>query len=186
MSEELEQTFLELTHAIQGSSLAEQFAAGYRLATLAYKDFETTRVYENLLCSLDKEDREMVETCLPVQCYFTDDELAFEICTECFPEPEPIIGVVQDASSGAGFRPGNDLIAVGTAPLPDSSWFGDDEDDDTNEVSILHLFKCAARTPTSENPVLISEGIGEFCVEIYHMSPDNGPKRIFIEDFCLK
>ncbi|MCX6378958.1 MAG: hypothetical protein NT023_05695 [Armatimonadetes bacterium] len=180
MSEKLEQALAEMIDALENGSRAEQFSAGYRLAAVANIDSSSPRLLRDLVDYYAIDYRDKIEDCLPVRFFYTPNELAFDIRTECFPQSEPVIGAAQD--SRAGFRPYIGLTSAGTAQLPEESELFCMDDD----VGILYLFKCDEMKSDDVYPVLVSEAIGEFYVEVYHMVPDNSMVRIFREGFCLK
>lgn len=180
MSEKLELALEEMIDALENGSSAAQFSAGYRLAAVANIDSSSPRLLRDLVDYYAIDYRDKIEDCLPVRFFYTPNELAFEIRTECFPQPDPVIGAAQ--SKSANFRPDIGLTPIGTAALPEES----EAFCIYNNVGILYLFKCDEMKSDDIYPVLVSEAIGEFYVEVYHMAPDNSVICIFREDFCLK
>jgi hypothetical protein len=53
------------------------------------------------------------------------------------------------------------------------------------QVGQVYLFPCASPQYQGDEPILFSEAVGEFEVEIYYVRPNRGFARIFREVFCL-
>ncbi|NJN96515.1 MAG: hypothetical protein HC875_21610 [Anaerolineales bacterium] len=103
----------------------------------------------------------------------------FEITLAAFPEAEPLFAYVDDVAGGVELLRG--LALAGRLTLPDQPpfmWLHGPRD--------CVLFQTTAAGRQAGRVVFRSLGVGEFCLEIYHVRPDTSVALLHQADFCFK
>ena len=103
----------------------------------------------------------------------------FEIDLSAFPEPEPLFAFVDDVEAGVKILQG--LETAGTMTIPDQPWY----------MWLNGPRNCLLLKPTPEGAQegrvsFRALGVGEFCLEIYHVRPDHSVQLLHQDDFCFK
>ena len=102
-----------------------------------------------------------------------------EIDLSFFPEEEPVFAYVDDTGDGAeplfGLEIAGRIVIQGQ---PDYLWLDGDRD--------CTLLRVNSQGRGEGRAVLRSLGIGEFCLQIYHIKPDQTAELIHQWDYVFK
>ena len=96
-----------------------------------------------------------------------------------FKEPNPVFGYVDD--TGDGVEPISGLELHGRMVIndqPDFMWLQGSRD--------CILLKVNADGEKERRVLMRSMGVGEFCLEVYHIKPDGTTEVIHQADYCFK
>jgi hypothetical protein len=105
--------------------------------------------------------------------------VGFEIDLSAFLEPEPLFGYVDDV--GGGIKPLFGLVVAGRmiiADQPPFMWLEGSRD--------CVLLKTSAQGKQENRVSFLFLSVGEFCLEIYHISPDGSVELLYKNDCCFK
>jgi hypothetical protein len=103
----------------------------------------------------------------------------FEIDLSAFLEPEPLFAYVDDVGSLVAPRFG--LVVAGRIRIDDQApfrWLHGTRD--------CVLLKASMKGRQAGRMSFLSLGVGEFCLEIYHICPDRSVELLYKHDFCFK
>ncbi|MGQ0624725.1 MAG: hypothetical protein ACT4PP_08795 [Sporichthyaceae bacterium] len=124
-----------------------------------------------------------------VRCIGIGDGAEYEIDVDTFAEHQPLFAYVDDV--GSVVQPLRRLAAVGSVVIPDRPQFRWLDAGDRRCVLLQAHRMCrpsverdpvAARMPAT----LLSLGVGEFCLEIYHVRADGSADLLLQDDWCFK
>ena len=103
----------------------------------------------------------------------------FDIDLSAFPGAEPVFAYVDDLGSEVLPMFGLDIAGRMTIEdQPEYMWL--------NGPRNCVLLKTNAEGRRDRRVRLCSLGAGEFCLEIYHIRPDQSIELLYREDFCFK
>ena len=103
----------------------------------------------------------------------------FEIDLSAFPEKEPIFAYVDDVNGSV--KPLSGLVVDGLLKIenqPSFMWL--------RGTRSCVLLKASLECRQGNLASFRSLAVGEFCLEIYHVRPDNSVKLLHQDDFCFK
>jgi hypothetical protein len=103
----------------------------------------------------------------------------FEIDLSAFPEAEPVFAYVDDVGSGVEELRG--LVLDGRMTIhdqPSFMWLKGSRD--------CVLLRATTEGIRERRASFRSLGVGEFCLEIYHVRPDRSVELLRQDDFCFK
>lgn len=103
----------------------------------------------------------------------------FEVDLSASPEPEPVFAYVDDV--GCSVEPLSGLVAEGRMTIegqPPFMWL--------QGARTCVLLKAKAARGGGNLVSFRSLGVGEFCVEIYHVRPEGGVELLHQDHFCFK
>lgn len=102
-----------------------------------------------------------------------------EIDVSVFPETEPVFAYVDDVGSGVKIMGGLEVIGRLTVEgQPPYMWLNDPRD--------CVLLKATPDGVRARRAAFRSLGVGEFCLELYHVRPDSSVELVGQGDFCFK
>ncbi len=108
-----------------------------------------------------------------------EEGIVFEIDLSAFPETEPMFAYVDDV--GSNVKPLSGLAVAGSKRIegqPEFLWLKGTRD--------CVLLRATAALRRGSRVLFHSLGVGEFCVEIYHVSPEGDVRVLFRDDYCIK
>mgnify|MGYP001805047964 CR=1 FL=1 len=115
----------------------------------------------------------------PVQLLSITHGADYEIDLSAFPEPEPVFAYCDDVGSMVKIHSG--LVEAGKRTIkdqPDYMWL-----EGPRECLLL---KASLESRDGDKAKFRSLGIGEFCLEIYHIDQNKIPSLLRQDDFCFK
>jgi hypothetical protein len=115
----------------------------------------------------------------PVRLVSITDGADFEIDLSAFPEAEPVFAYTDDG--GAGVKVLSGLEVTGRLTVPDQPaymWLNGPRD--------CVLLKATPEGVRERRASFRSLGVGEFCLEVYHVRPDMSVALLRQDDFCFK
>ncbi len=103
----------------------------------------------------------------------------FEIDLSAFPESEPVFAYVDDMGSGVALNLGLDTAGhVTIEDQPEYMWLKGPRN--------CTVLKTNAEGKREGRVRFLSLGADEFCLEIYHLRPDESIELLYREDYCFK
>ena len=115
----------------------------------------------------------------PVRLASISKGACFEIDLSAFLEPEPLFACVDDV--GGWIKPLFGLVVAGRTIITDQPpfmWLQGSRD--------CVLLKTSAQGRQENRVSFLFLSVGEFCLEIYHISPDGNAELLYKNDFCFK
>jgi hypothetical protein len=115
----------------------------------------------------------------PVQVVGISEGTGFEIDLSAFLEPEPLFAYVDDV--GSRIKPFFGLVVAGRILIDDQPpfmWL----EGSRNCV----LLKTSMQGRQENRVLFLLLSVGEFCFEIYHISPDGSAELLYKNDCCFK
>lgn len=115
----------------------------------------------------------------PVQLLSITYGADYEIDLTAFPEPEPSFAYCDDVGSKVKIHSG--LVEAGKLTIndqPDFMWLEGPRD--------CVLLKASQTCREGDKVTFRSLGIGEFCLEIYHVAENGTPNLLRQDEFCFK
>ena len=103
----------------------------------------------------------------------------FEIDLSVFPEAEPVFAYTDDVGAGIKLLSGLEFAGQMTVQgQPQYMWLDGPRD--------CLLLKATPEGVQERRASFRSLGVGEFCLEVYHVQPDMSVELLRKDDFCFK